>query len=105
MYRVATVRVSIATVLAIATLSAQEQTASSPAPNDWRRIGNALIDRQLAGLATGPVDRVWYSADGSQLMIRTSSDVIFATSDFETWHTASASAPIPVSRAGAATLP
>ena len=57
---------------------------------DWRRIGNSLIDRSLAGLATGPVDRVWYSADGSQLLVRTPSGRTFATSDFETWHEAAA---------------
>jgi uncharacterized protein (TIGR03437 family) len=73
---------------------------------DWRRIGNSLIDRSLAGLATGPVDRVWYSADGSQLLVRTSSGRTFATSDFETWLEATAPAgPVPVTRSGAATLP
>lgn len=117
MYKSATVRVLIATVLASAALSAQTQTlfssgavteanATPVIKNDsWRRIGNALIDRSLAGFATGPVERVWYSPDGSELSIRTSSGRAFSTHDFETWQAASAPSPAPVSRAGALTLP
>jgi uncharacterized protein (TIGR03437 family) len=116
MYRTATVRVPIATVLASLGLFAQipgvpqapatlgaAEAASTAVSNGttngatntitWRRIGNALIDRSLAGLATGPVDRVWYSADGSQLTIRTSSGNTFTTSDFETWQPASLAPP------------
>ena len=52
---------------------------------DWRHIGNALIDAGLASMATGPVDRVWYSTDGGQLYTRTSSGKTFVTSDFERW--------------------
>ena len=99
MYKSATVRVLTATVWVAMGLFAQ----TTP---DWRKIGNTLIDRSLAGLATGPVDRVWYSADGSQLLVRTSSGRTFATSDFETWLEATAPAgPVPVTRSGAATLP
>ncbi len=52
---------------------------------DWRPVGNAAIDLELAGLATGPVDRVWYSPAGDQLWIRASSGKIFETSDFDRW--------------------
>ena len=38
--------------------------AAAQAP-DWRRVGNSALDLELAGLATGPVDRVWYSPAGS----------------------------------------
>src|SRR5271163_632152 len=102
MYKTATVRVLAATLLAAAGVRAQvpggiTQTAAVVNPsvsnNSWHRIGNALIDRSLAGLATGPVDRVWYSPDGSRLLIRTSSGNIFATSDFETWQAASGTPP------------
>ena len=102
MYKSATVRVLTATLWLALGLHAQNpglQTSS------WRQIGNALIDRSLAGLATGPVDRVWYSADGSQLLIRTASGSVFATNDFETWQPSSAAAPAPVARSGAASLP
>lgn len=77
MYKSATACVLIATIAAPLSVLAQNQ--------GWRKIGNDLIDLSLAGLATGPVDRVWYSADGSQLLIRTASGKEFATSDFETW--------------------
>ena len=101
MYKSATVRVLAATVLGALGLSAQAPTDNS----SWRRIGNALIDRALAGLATGPVDRVWYSADGSQLMIRTASGRVFATTDFEIWQSAAAQAPAPITRSGVVTVP
>src|SRR5438270_1342497 len=52
---------------------------------DWRRIGNTALDLSLAGVATGPVERVWYTADGSRLFALTSTHRVFATSDFETW--------------------
>jgi uncharacterized protein (TIGR03437 family) len=103
MYKSATVRVLTATLLAALGLHAQNP--GQPPSSSWRQIGNALIDRSLAGLATGPVDRVWYSADGSQLLIRTASGSIFATGDFETWKPSSAAAPPPVTRPGAGQLP
>jgi uncharacterized protein (TIGR03437 family) len=110
MYKTATVRVLVATVAATIWLAmrayAQAPAATAVIQGDWRKIGNTLIDRSLAGLATGPVDRVWYSADGSQLSVRTFSGKIFATSDFETWQGQEASTtPAPVARSGAATLP
>src|SRR5580658_4636915 len=89
MYKSATVRVLAATVGATLSLYAQVPPSASP----WRQIGNTLIDRSLAGLATGPVDRVWYSSDGSQLLIRTPTGRVFATSDLETWQPASGAPP------------
>jgi uncharacterized protein (TIGR03437 family) len=89
MYKSATVRVLAATLASALSLLAQTATKTGP----WRRIGNALIDRSLAGLASGPVDRVWYSSDGSQLLLRTPSGKVFATSDFETWQPASGVPP------------
>src|SRR5277367_4887250 len=98
MYKTATARVLTATVWVAMVHQAQNSAipgaaATAVIQGDWRRIGNALIDRSLAGLATGPVDRVWYSPDGSRLLIRTSSGNIFATSDFETWQAASGTPP------------
>jgi uncharacterized protein (TIGR03437 family) len=57
---------------------------------DWRRIGNTALDLSLAGVATGSVERVWYSPDGSRLFARTGTGRVFATSDFETWTEAGA---------------
>ncbi|HXP84513.1 MAG TPA: hypothetical protein VN841_07330 [Bryobacteraceae bacterium] len=62
---------------------------------DWRRVGNASVDLALAGLATGPVERVWYSADGSRLTIRTALGANFETTDFETWTPVTANEPAP----------
>jgi uncharacterized protein (TIGR03437 family) len=39
----------------------------------------------MPSVATGPVDRVWYSEDGSLLYARTFSGRIFVTTDFEQW--------------------
>jgi uncharacterized protein (TIGR03437 family) len=70
-------------------------TATAQAPPTWSHIGNAAIDLGLADLATGPVQRVWYSAGGAGLLIRTSSGKIFETSDFETWQGAPPDTPVP----------
>ena len=95
----ATVRLSrpvVATV--VLAVSSYQGLAQTPAP-DWRRVGNTLIDRGLAGLASGPVDRVWYSPDGSKLLLRASNGLTFETADFEKW-TASASVPPARTQAG-----
>ena len=73
--------VGAAALLAASIYSAQAQ----PVSLDWRHIGNSAIEFSLPSVATGPVDRVWYSDDGSLLYARTASGRIFATSDFEQW--------------------
>lgn len=60
---------------------------------DWRRVGNGTLDLALASPAGGPVERVWYSADGSRLYARATADRTFVTADFESW------APAPPSEA------
>ncbi len=59
--------------------------AGAPAPIEWRRIGNSALDVALASLAGGPVERVWYAADGSRLYALTASGVVLETEDFEKW--------------------
>lgn|SRR5271165_3626809 len=71
---------------------------SNGAPNNielsWRHIGNSAIEAGLPSLATGPVNRVWFGADGSTLYALTASGRTYQTSDFETWtFTSGASAP------------
>jgi uncharacterized protein (TIGR03437 family) len=61
------------------------------AAEDWVRLGNSAIDFSLAGLATGPVERVWYGPSGDSLLIQTSTGKIFETKDFETWRAAASS--------------
>jgi uncharacterized protein (TIGR03437 family) len=51
----------------------------------WRRVGGSSVDLNLAGPATGPVVRVWFSADGGVLFARTTSGKVFQTADFESW--------------------
>ncbi len=52
---------------------------------EWRHIGNSAVELALPSVATGAVNRVWYSADGSSLYARTGSGRIFETNDFESW--------------------
>ncbi len=58
--------------------------AAQPRP-DWRKVGSSSVELMLASPATGPVERVWYSADGSLLFARTLSGKTFETADFQTW--------------------
>jgi uncharacterized protein (TIGR03437 family) len=79
--------------------------AYSQAP-DWRRVGNAAINLELAGLATGPVNRVWYSPSGDRLSALTTSGKTFETSDFDRWTPTAADATVPAAPQGrSATLP
>ena len=78
----------LALVLAVAG-SAAAQTGAQ-----WRKVGSYAAELMLASPATGPVDRVWFNADGGLLYARTRSGKIFQTPDFETWTpTASAAEP------------
>jgi uncharacterized protein (TIGR03437 family) len=52
---------------------------------EWRRVGSSAVELDLASPATGPVEQVWFSVDGSQLFARTPTGRIFATVDYENW--------------------
>lgn len=72
------------------TSAQQPALASQP---DWRRIGNSSVELLLAAPATGPVVRVWFSADGKTLYARTRSlrgvpGATFASSNLEDWRPA-----------------
>lgn len=54
---------------------------------NWRSAGNLALERGLPGLASGPVPRVWYSADGDTLYAQLATGAIVETSDFEVWKT------------------
>jgi uncharacterized protein (TIGR03437 family) len=62
---------------------------------DWRHVGNSAVELGLAGLATGPVERIWYSSDGTTLQIRTGLSRFFQTSDFDTWQPLGSDTPVP----------
>ncbi len=91
----ATVRRLFATVL-LGMSSVLGQTTLGPAAlgqsirPDWYHIGNSLVNLSLADLSTGPVSRVWYSADGGTLYASTSLGKTFETKDFETWQASAA---------------
>src|SRR5260370_13763947 len=77
----ATARARIAGICLLTALTAAAQTT----PPSWRRIGSAAIDLALASPATGPVSRVWFSADGSRLYALTAAGRVFETAHLETW--------------------
>jgi uncharacterized protein (TIGR03437 family) len=72
---------------------------------DWRKVGPPSAELMLASPATGPVEQVWFSPQGSTLYARTRSGV-FWTADFENWSPAPADSAPPVpTQAAAARLP
>ena len=68
------------------------QPGRNPPLPTWYPVGNSLVDFSLAGLGSGPVDRVWYSADGGTLYATTFSGKTFEAQDFETWKESTATA-------------
>lgn len=79
--------------LAASALLAQAPQGLPAVALDWHHVGNSLIDRSLADLTTGAVDRVWYSPDGGTLYVTTALGRSYETSDFETWRGSLATAP------------
>ena len=90
-------------VLAIA--GAARAQAPGAAHPDWRHIGNSVIGMALAAPASGPVERLWYSPDGSHLYVRTAAGTAFETADFEKWQPSSAVPPPADPNAPATTVP
>lgn len=78
---------SLVTVLVSVAVSSAQTTRQSLAP-DWRHIGNSALDLGLSSVATGPVERVWFSPDGTTLFARTASAQVFESRDFEQWRAA-----------------
>jgi len=73
---------------------------------DWRKVGSAAVDLQLAGPATGPVEQVWFAPGGGVLYARASSGTVFETADYQTWTPATGAPEAPPARtAAAARLP
>ena len=87
----ATVPILIATVL-LAGLS--QGQAPQPGP-DWRQIGNWVVEKSLAGPASGPVARAWYSQDGATLFVQTGSGRSYQTTDFENWRPSAVAPSMP----------
>lgn len=51
----------------------------------WRRLGNAALDLQLSGLATGPMDRVQFRSSDGRLFARAGAGQWYSTADYEAW--------------------
>jgi uncharacterized protein (TIGR03437 family) len=54
------------------------------------------MDLTLPAVATGPIERVWYSEDGARLFARAAADRTFVTADLETWTAVPADQAMPV---------
>ena len=52
---------------------------------NWVRVGTSGVATGLAGLAGGPINAVWYSANGLRLFAKTDAGRIFETTDFDHW--------------------
>ena len=85
----ATVPILIATVFVAGLGRAQ----APPVTPDWRHIGNWVVEKALAGPASGPAARVWYSQDGATLFVQTGSGRFYQTSDLESWRPSTAAPP------------
>ncbi len=74
-------------VLALAATCLGQQDSRRPGglSPDWRRIGSSVADLGLASGAGGPVDRVWFSEDGSSVFVRMPDGRVFQSSDQENW--------------------
>ncbi len=75
----------------LATSLASGFLAAQTPPVEWRPVGHPAIEAGLASPATGPMQAVWYSADGSRLYARTRAGRVFETADFENWAPSEAS--------------
>ncbi len=69
------------------------QPAAGSLRPEWRKVGGYSFDLALASPATGPVDGIWFSADGERLYIRTGSGTYFESSDLERWRPQPGSLP------------
>jgi uncharacterized protein (TIGR03437 family) len=65
----------------------------SQTTSTWRSVGPSVIEKGLAGVAAGPVDRVWYSADGSVMYARTVTGRVYRSADLDHWEISNASPP------------
>ena len=71
----------------------------------WRHVGNSAIESGLPSFATGPVDRVWFSPDGSTLYALAPSGRIYQTSDLESWKLAPGASVPAVANSAVAAAP
>jgi len=98
-------RLALGVLAALAIAGAARAQTPGRLHPDWRHIGNSVIGMALAAPASGPVERLWYSPDGSRLYVRTAAGTVFETADFEKWRASSAVPPAADPSAAAALVP
>src|SRR5712691_5307918 len=84
-----------AAILLLTAVAAAAQTPAEFVRPNWRRIAGSAVDLALAGPATGPVSRVWFSEAGSRLYAQTASGRVFESADLENWSLTSTTVAIP----------
>lgn len=84
-------RAAVAAVLGLLVLAPS-------APAQWRRIGNSTQLLGLASPAGGPVERVWFAADG-RLFVQLPGGREFSSADLEVWQAETGVAPAAVTPA------
>jgi uncharacterized protein (TIGR03437 family) len=84
-----------AAILLLTAVAAVAQTPAESLRPNWRRIAGSTVDLALAGPATGPVSRVWFSEDGSRLYAQTASGRVFESADLENWSLTATPVAIP----------
>ncbi len=84
-------RATAAAVLLLAAAS----PALYPQAAAWRQIGNTSLVAGLSSPASGPVERVWFAADGT-LFVQLPGGATFSSRGGEPWRPAAAAPPAPL---------
>lgn len=80
-----------ATLAAVLLLAAASPAVRAQGPA-WRQIGNTSLVAGLSSPASGPVERVWFAADGT-LFVQLPGGAVFASRNSEPWRPAVAAPP------------
>lgn len=66
-------------------LGAGSAAAQARVAPDWHPIGNTLQLLGLPGLASGPVQRVWFAGDAGRLTVQLPDGRVLVTTDLDRW--------------------
>lgn len=92
MGRLSTPRITtrcLGALLLLASWAEAQMPALRPA---WRRIGNSSLVTGLSSNAGGPVERVWFQADG-EIAVRLPGGRAFTSANLESWQPSTSAAP------------
>jgi uncharacterized protein (TIGR03437 family) len=77
-------------------VAARAQSARSTISADWRAVGNQILEAAVpVGLASGPVERVWFSADGARLFAQLDNGQVLENADDDSWQVAKGAGVAP----------